>query len=126
MADCLIVDDSEAMRDVAGRLLTGLGHSVRQAAGPDATLDACEEGMPEVLLLDWDLPAMGALDVLRAAADFPVDKRPVIILCATENDARQFALARAAGAPYHVLKPFDRESLRDVMRRAGFEERAVA
>ena len=124
MATCLIVDDSESMREVAAELLTGLGHEPLEAGTADAALARCEGGV-DAVLLDWDLPALGALDFLRGAASLA--RRPLIILCATENDARQFGLARAAGAGFHLLKPFDRDSLAEVLSEVGLSDgQAVA
>ena len=123
MATCLVIDDSESMREVASDLLAALGHDVAEATDAAEGLRACD-GV-DVVFLDWDLPSLGALDFLRGAAT--LDPRPAIILCATENDARQFGLARAAGAGVHVLKPYDGETLADALREAGFVcDRAVA
>ena len=115
MATCLVIDDSESMREVASEILQGLGHDVREACDAAGGLSACD-GV-DAVLLDWDLPGLGALDFLRGAAS--LDPRPAIILCATENDARQFGLARAVGAGLHVLKPYDRDSIAEVMEEAG-------
>ena len=124
MANCLVIDDSESMREVACGLLAELGHRVREAADAVSGLERCDEDT-DIVLLDWDLPSLGALDFLRGAASLA--PRPLIILCATENDARQFGLARAVGAGFHVLKPYDRQSLALVLEDAGFPaERAVA
>jgi two-component system chemotaxis response regulator CheY len=122
MARCLVVDDSEVIRGIAADILTGLGHDVTEAEDCKGAVTA-SSGV-DVVFLDWDLPAMGALDFLRAAAG--MEERPVIILCAAENDPRQFALARAAGAPLHVLKPFDVGTLAAAMRQAGHEAKAGA
>ena len=53
-----------------------------------------------MVLLDWDLPSMGALDFLRGVGNMPEEEKPAIILCATENDPQQFTLAKAAGAAH--------------------------
>ena len=126
MAACLVVDDSDSMREVASEILTSLGHRVDEArSAADAAEHLTASGcVVDVVLLDWDLPQMGALDVLRAAAT--ATRRPQIVLCATENDPRQFSLAKAAGAGFHVLKPYDRTTIARVMGDAGFGERAVA
>ena len=115
MARCLIVDDSETMREIAADHLAALGHQTDEATGAQDAITALRQspGQHDVMFLDWDLPALGALDVLRAAGELA--PRPVIVLCATENDTRQFALAKAAGAPHHILKPFDRACLAGVM-----------
>lgn len=122
MATCLIIDDSESMREVGNEILTGLGHDVKEASDASAGLAICEEPI-DAVFLDWDLPGLGALDFLRGAAT--LTPRPTIILCATENDARQFGLARAAGAGFHVLKPYDRESLTAVLSDAGLDRKTA-
>lgn len=122
MARCLVVDDSEVMRGIASDILRDLGHDAAEAADSPHAVTACEGGV-DVVLLDWDLPAMGALDFLRAAAS--MEPRPVIVLCAAENDPRQFALARSAGAPYHLLKPFDAATIAAALRRSGHDGEAA-
>lgn len=120
MARCLIVEDSEMIRMIAKRMIEGLGHSVIEAEGPAEASDMIRDHEPDVVFLDWDLPDLGALDFLRAVCSQHHRPRPTIILCATENDPRQMALAKAAGAPFHILKPYDHHTLESVMRKAGF------
>ncbi|WP_036766605.1 response regulator [Parvularcula oceani] len=127
MASCLVVDDSAVVCGIAADILRAFGHEVTEARTAEAAITRCKDGV-DVVLLDWDLPSLGALDFLREAALLAEERRPAIILCASENDPRQFSLARAAGAAYHVLKPFDRDDLAEVMRKAGFDapKRSVA
>lgn len=122
MASCLVIDDSESVREVAAELLSALGHNVVEAETAADGIAACADGV-DLVLLDWDLPSLGALDFLRGAADLTA--RPTIILSATENDVRQFGLARAAGAGFHVLKPFDPETLAAALAAAGFGRRTA-
>lgn len=122
---CLVVDDSAVIREIAVRILTELNIDVGQAESASAGLDYCREFKPAAVLLDWDLPAMGALDFLRGAADLPAEERPAIVLCATENDPQQFTLARAAGAEYHILKPFDKASIQEKLVEIGFVDVSV-
>lgn len=104
---CLVVDDSEVIREIAIRIITDLGLEAEGVANAPLAVEFCREKKPTVIFLDWDLPSMGALDFLREAASLEAD-RPTIILCATENDHQQFILAKAAGAGHHILKPFDK------------------
>ena len=119
---CLVVDDSEVIREIAIRILTEMDIDVGQADSASAALDYCEEFNPAAVLLDWDLPAMGALDFLRGAAELSAEEKPIIILCATENDPQQFTLARAAGAEHHILKPFDKISIFEKMVEIGLTD----
>lgn len=108
---CLVVDDSRVIREIAIRIIADLGFKTAEAENAAAAIEYCRTEKPELVLLDWDLPSMGALDFLKASAEFDADAKPEIILSATENDPQQFMLAKAAGAAHHVLKPFDRELL---------------
>ncbi len=119
---CLIVDDSEVIREIAARIVTDLGLEAAQAENAALAIAHCRAEKPDAVFLDWDLPSMGALDFLHGIAEAPEDERPVIILSATENDPQQFTLARAAGAAYHVLKPFDKVVLAAKLREAGLIE----
>ncbi len=108
---CLIVDDSSVIREIAIRIVADLGFKTGEAADAAAAIEYCRNEKPALVLLDWDLPSMGALDFLKASAEFDPEFKPEIILSATENDPQQFMLAKAAGAAHHVLKPFDRDLL---------------
>lgn len=109
MKTCLIVEDSNLIREIALRILTDLKIEAKESESPAAALEQCRAAKPDVVLLDWDLPSFGALDFLRGLTEFPKEERPTIVLCATENDPQQFTLAKAAGAGHYVLKPFDKK-----------------
>lgn len=117
---CLIVDDSEVIREIAERIIVDLGLGAAQVENAREAIEFCQQNGPDAVLLDWDLPSMGALDFLRGAAE--LEKRPAIILCATENDPQQFSLAKAAGAAHHILKPFDRVAIQTKLREIGILE----
>jgi len=119
---CLVVDDSEVIREIAMRIIADLGVDVAGAANASDGVAHCRETKTDVVFLDWDMPSMGALDFLRGAAEIEESHRPEIVLCATENDPQQFTLAKAAGARHHILKPFDKESLTTKLNEVGVIE----
>lgn len=125
MKTCLIVEDSDVIREIALRILKDLSVESKECENAASALEACRASKPDVVLLDWDLPQLGALDFLRGAAEFSQEQRPAIILCATENDPQQFALAKAAGAAHHVLKPFDRQTIEAKLAEIGVIEGAL-
>lgn len=124
MKTCLIVEDSDLIREIAMRILTDLSVEAKEAETAAAGLEHCRQTKTDVVMLDWDLPSLGALDFLRGVAELPQEQRPVIILCATENDPQQFTLAKAAGASHHLLKPFDRQSIESKLAEIGIVESA--
>jgi two-component system chemotaxis response regulator CheY len=119
MKTCLIVEDSNVIREIALRILTDLGIEAKECETAAEAVERCRDAKPDVVLLDWDLPSLGALDFLRGVAELAVEQRPTIILCATENDPQQFTLAKAAGAQHHILKPFDRLSIESKLAEIG-------
>ena len=125
MKTCLIVEDSDVIREIAVRILADLSVDAKEAGTAAAGLEFCRQAKADVVLLDWDLPSLGALDFLRGAAELPQEQRPAIILCATENDPQQFTLAKAAGASYYLLKPFDRQSVEAKLAEIGIVEGAT-
>lgn len=122
MKTCLIVEDSSVIREIALRILSDLKVAATESETAVAALDHCRQAKPDVVLLDWDLPSLGALDFLRGVAQLPLEQRPVIVLCATENDPQQFTLAKAAGAAHYLLKPFDRQSIERKLAEIGVVE----
>lgn len=116
---CLVVDDSEVIREIAVRIMADLGVDADEAENAATAVEYCREKKPGVVLLDWDLPAMGALDFLRGAGELPAGEKPEIILCATENDLQQFTLAKAAGAAHYILKPFDKRTVATKLQEIG-------
>lgn len=115
---CLVVDDSDLIREIAIRIIADLGLRAEGVANAPLAAEYCREKKPAAVFLDWDLPSMGALDFLREAASLEGDK-PAIILCATENDHQQFLLAKAAGAAHHILKPFDKTVIATKLAEIG-------
>ncbi|MEM9014748.1 MAG: response regulator [Pseudomonadota bacterium] len=115
----LIIDDSETIREITIRIVEDLGFEAIAAATASEALEICKDKSPNLVLLDWDLPKLTALDFLKGAAALDENDRPEIVLCATENDHQQFTLAKAAGAAHHILKPFDKQAVAAKFKEIG-------
>jgi len=122
---CLVVDDSLVVRKAARRIIEGLGFAVTEAKDGQEALDACRAGLPDGVLLDWNMPVMDGITFLRAArAEFGAE-HPRIVLCTTEAELARIIEALAAGAQEYVMKPFDAGILRDKFVQAGLLEDAA-
>ena len=103
----LVVDDSRVVRKVARRILEHAGFDVAEAGDGAQALAACHVSLPDVVLLDWNMPVMNGIDCLRGLRrDFGPDE-PSVILCTTENGADFIVCAIEAGAQEYIMKPFD-------------------
>ena len=118
MKSCLIVDDSKVIRKVARHILENLQFKVDEASDGTEALDHCATAMPDVILLDWNMPVMSGMDFLRAyrAKETATSK---IIFCTTENGIAHIQAAIEAGADEYVMKPFDRETLETKLQIVG-------
>jgi two-component system chemotaxis response regulator CheY len=116
---CLVVDDSRVMRTVARHILETLQFEAQEAEDGISALDACRANMPDVILLDWQLPNMTGVEFLRSLRRQDKGSHPVVVLCTIENDVSQITEAMNAGANDYLMKPFDRESLEKKLTEAG-------
>jgi two-component system chemotaxis response regulator CheY len=121
MKSCLIVDDSRVIRKVARHILETLDFTVEEAEDGRQALARCEEHMPDMVLLDWNMPVMGGMEFLRTLRRSGAEPQPKVLFCTTENDAAHIRAAIDAGADEYVMKPFDRETLELKLQFVGLQ-----
>jgi two-component system chemotaxis response regulator CheY len=120
MTTCLVVDDSGVIRKVVRGMMEGLGYSVSEAVDGLDALNKCQQGpMPEVILLDWNMPNMDGISFLRALRAVPGGEGPKVLFCTTETDMSYISQAIAAGADEYVMKPFDKSTLEHKLSEVG-------
>jgi two-component system, chemotaxis family, chemotaxis protein CheY len=120
MRTCLIVDDSSVVRTIARRFIEPLGFAVNEAGNGQLAVVACEsEKMPDVVLLDWNMPVMTGIEFLRHLRTMDGGDKPVVIMCTTEKDISFIQQAITAGANEYIVKPFDQVTLTAKFGQAG-------
>lgn len=120
---CLIVDDSRTIRRFTARILEDLKFVVAQADTGLAAVDSCRDVVPDVILLDWNMPEMDGITCLRAIRAMPLEPRPTIVMCTTENGLTKIREALEAGADEYIMKPFNKEILLDKFVQLDLVER---
>ncbi|UAB77966.1 response regulator [Erythrobacter sp. SCSIO 43205] len=120
MKSCLIVDDSKVIRKVSRHILENLGFTVDEAENGKLGLEACDNAMPDVILLDWNMPVMSGIDFLTHLRQRDGGDKPKVVFCTTENDVEHIREAINAGADEYVMKPFDHETLQIKLQLVGF------
>lgn len=111
MKSCLIVDDSRVIRKVSRHILESLGFEVDEAENGQVGLVRCEQAMPDLIMLDWNMPVMTGIEFLRALRKENGGDKPVVLFCTTENNIAHITEAMNAGANEYIMKPFDRDIL---------------
>jgi sigma-B regulation protein RsbU (phosphoserine phosphatase) len=120
-AHALVVEDDQGSRDLVEHLLVDEGYVVESTSDAEAALHLLATGAQRfhVALLDWMLPGMSGLDLLRQMKAAPaLEPIPVIFLTA-RTDREALMAAVAAGAAYFVPKPLDRELLKTMVATAA-------
>jgi CheY-like chemotaxis protein len=108
----LVVDDNEQNREMLGRRLAWLGHTVEVASSGQEALDMLRIRPFDLLLLDVMMPGMDGFGVLgRLRADAALRELPVIMLSALDEvDAAVRCIE--LGADDYLAKPVDAVLLR--------------
>lgn len=104
----LVIEDDEQIADFLRRGLIYDGFQVEVAANGEKGLVAARDRPPKVVILDWMLPGLDGLEVLRrlrAASDLPV-----LMLTAKDSVADRVT-GLSEGADDYLVKPFYFEEL---------------
>jgi len=119
MKYCLIVDDSRVVRKVARRILEDLDFEIEEAADGKLALEACQRRLPDVVLLDWNMPVMNGLEFLIELRQMANGDQPIVVFCTTENDIAHIQAAIGAGANEYIMKPFDSDIIHAKFAQVG-------
>ncbi len=118
----LVVDDSKAMRTILGRMLKELGFEILGAGNGQDALETLEaEGVPELMLVDWNMPVMNGLDFVKSVRAIDSYASSKIMMVTTETDASNMTSALEAGADEYVMKPFTKEVIGGKLAMLGIE-----
>ena len=119
MKTCLVVDDSRVVRKVARKIVEDLKFACTEAEDGKLAVEACSKAMPDVILLDWNMPNMSGIEFLRVLRKMPGGDGPKVIFCTTENDIEKITEALTAGANEYIMKPFDSDIIQNKLQQIG-------
>src|SRR4029079_8730469 len=102
MANILAVDDDEKIRDLLSTLLRRKGHHVLTASHGQKGIDVFRRERPDVTILDFEMPDMDGLAVLRQIREID-PHAPVIMLTGAGTDVLE-KQARGVGVTAFLRK----------------------
>lgn len=119
----LIVDDSKAVQRVGSRVLSEIGFAIQCAGDGEEALEILSEGkLPEVILIDWNMPKM---DGIRLVEELRADNRffgVALIMVTSENCEKHRKYALDMGVDDYLAKPYDRLALIEKLVDLGVYE----
>jgi class 3 adenylate cyclase len=103
----LVVDDTEANRDLLSRRLRRQGHTVATADGGRSALEAVAKSQFDLILLDLMMPDINGLEVLKQLKANPVDQHIPVMMISALDEIDSIVRCIEAGAEDYIPKPFD-------------------
>src|SRR6266516_8051234 len=83
MATMLVVDDDRKLIDMLRRTLAYEGYRVVTAVDGYEALDKARRHKPDLVVLDWMLPGMDGIEVVRVLRE--TDATPILMLTARDG-----------------------------------------
>jgi two-component system phosphate regulon response regulator PhoB len=121
MQSLLVVEDENDIADLLGKVFSKEGFQVGVARDGLTALDMLRREPPDLVVLDWMLPELSGIDVLKEMRARPETRMiPVIMLTARREEIDR-VLGLELGADDYVTKPFSAREL--VLRIRGLLKR---
>ena len=119
----LVVEDEVPLLTLLRYNLEKQGFRVDEAGDGEEALLRVAEGRPDLVLLDWMLPALSGIEVCRQLRRRPGTRDLPIIMVTARTEDQDAVRALDTGADDYINKPFAMDSLmariRALLRRSG-------
>lgn len=126
MKTCLIVDDSPTIRKITRRILEDFGFPCKEAEDGAIAIDICGKAMPDIIILDWNMPNMNGLEFIKALRQMESGDHPVVLFCTTESGMDYIQNGMESGADEYIMKPFDKAIMEMKFIQLGLLEESSA
>jgi len=107
----LSVDDSQTIRLVLARLFRPFLCELCQAANGEEGLALAAQKQPDLIILDYNMPVMDGLTMLRRLREDPGLRRTPVIMLTSESNSENIAAVARLGVRDYLLKPFREDQL---------------
>jgi adenylate cyclase len=106
----LVVDDLEQNIRLLEAVLGSNGYDVTAASSGPEALERVSEDVPDIVLLDIQMPGMNGYEVCRRLRESPATQfLPVVMVTSSDQEVRINAIE--AGADDFIIKPFNKQEL---------------
>ncbi len=113
-ASILVVEDETAIQELIALNLNQAGHDTLLASDAHEALERVRDFLPDLVLVDWMLPRMSGIDLVRRLRGNDRTRNiPIIMLTARADEADKL-LGLESGADDYITKPF---SIRELNAR---------
>ena len=118
----LIVEDEPAQREVLAYNLTAEGYRIALAVDGEQALLLVDEELPDVIVLDWMLPAVSGIEVCRQLKTRAATRAIPIIMISAKSEEVDRVRGLETGADDYMVKPY---SISELLARVRTQLRRV-
>jgi len=107
----MIVDDSLSIRRTLSALMQDIGYKTMLAIDGIEAISMLEEQMPDIMLLDLELPRMNGLELSSYLRKQAATKDLPIIMITSRATMKHRERAQKSGINHYMVKPFQEDDL---------------
>ena len=100
------------IRGLARKIVESMGFGVFEGENGQEALARCKAIMPDLILLDWDMPVMSGIEFVSALRALPGGTKPKVVFCTSKSSALDIHKGIDAGADEWIVKPFNEANLK--------------
>ena len=119
MKTCLIVEDNVFDSRVIEQCVAKRGLTVSQVSSGADAIDFCKKGFPDCVLLDWEMPEINGIEVLKTLRTLKGGDKAVIIICTSHQHQSFVGYAHENGASSYITKPVTEGKLEKELMKHG-------
>ena len=107
----LSIDDSKTIRLLLARLFRPFACELMEAANGEEGLAVASRENPDLIILDYNMPVMDGITMLRRLREQATLKRTPVIMLTADSGLQSLATVARLGVRDYVTKPFREEEL---------------
>ncbi|MCW9029974.1 MAG: response regulator, partial [Gammaproteobacteria bacterium] len=107
----LVVDDSLSARRSLAEFVKDIGYDVRMARDGIEALEVIETKIPDIILVDLEMPRMNGLELTSHIRSKSATKDIPVIMITSRSTEKHREMADAAGVNNYLTKPFAEDEL---------------
>jgi len=110
-ASILIVDDNAQNLQLMGSIVYDQGYNVSISTSGDNALESISQQMPDLILLDIQMPEMDGFEVCKILKSNSITKDIPIVFLTAVTDSENIVRGFEMGAADYITKPFNKKEL---------------
>ena len=106
MKTILLADDEANLRLLVRTTLEDPDYQILESGNGKAALELARREKPDLILLDWMMPGMTGIEVLKALKEDPATKSIPVVMLTAKGQKKDQEQATSLGTRFYLAKPF--------------------